>query len=446
MATANVATANVATANVAAANVAIASLGAVAGSGGGPTVQPFGFQDPLFAARHAGRRPDVAFEATSEAGPDGSSLGLWGRGSFSSFRGAGGAAMTLDGDVETATVGADYATGRWLTGVALSHGRGEGSISHRGFEADATAHLSGLYPYVRYGANQRLSLWGIAGYGTGAMELRSREGRSLSAGSTDFSIAMAMGAAGARAELIPARENGEPGLHMNADALFVRAYTERVPGPGTAEADMTRLRLALEGAFEFVSENDAWFSPFLEAGLRHDGGDAETGFGIEVGGGARYGHPGLNLMADLNARVLVAHETEGLSEWGLSASLRYDQDPSSDRGASLTVTPSWGEAGANGVATLWETGATGHLAYDRNRPVARAVDTEVAFGVPILDGRATGASLGGLSVSATANEYHVGYRLTFGMAADIALKAALLDQSDGRPSEYRLLLRGTLSW
>ncbi len=65
---------------------------------------------------------------------------LWGRGALASFRGDDGG-LALEGDVRTLTLGADYAAGRWVAGVALSHSRGEGTWSEEGvhgaIESDA---------------------------------------------------------------------------------------------------------------------------------------------------------------------------------------------------------------------------------------------------------------------------------------------------------------------
>ena len=49
-------------------------------------------------------------------------------------------------------------------------------------------------------------------------------------------------------------------------------------------ADASRLRLVLEGGRSFALGEGAVLTPALELGLRHDGGDAETGTGVEVGG------------------------------------------------------------------------------------------------------------------------------------------------------------------
>ena len=56
-------------------------------------------------------------------------MAYWGQGSSSSFDGQEGA-FRIDGEVVSATLGADYAWDDWLAGVMVSHGRGE--VGHTG--------------------------------------------------------------------------------------------------------------------------------------------------------------------------------------------------------------------------------------------------------------------------------------------------------------------------
>ena len=49
----------------------------------------------------------------------------------------------------------------------------------------------------------------------------------------------------------------------------------------------SRVRLTLEGGGSLALPGERSLAPTLEAGLRYDGGDAETGVGLEVGGGLR---------------------------------------------------------------------------------------------------------------------------------------------------------------
>ena len=64
-------------------------------------------------------------------------------------------------------------------------------------------------------------------------------------------------------------------------------------------------------------EGGGSFTPSLEVRLRLDGGDAETGTGVEVGGSLVYASAwGLSIEASV--RALLAHEAEDYTEWGAS--------------------------------------------------------------------------------------------------------------------------------
>ena len=94
---------------------------------------------PLAEVLDAGRRDwrglllGSSFDYSRAFG-DGTANGLsgwsaWGRAAESRFRGAEGP-LSIDGQVATATVGADAQWGRWLAGVAVSSSWGEGVYRH----------------------------------------------------------------------------------------------------------------------------------------------------------------------------------------------------------------------------------------------------------------------------------------------------------------------------
>ena len=134
---------------------------------------------------------------------------------------------------------------------------------------------------------------------------------------TDLSYRM--GAAGAVSELLePGRADGAR-LALKTDARFTRTSSDVAEGMAAADADVWQVRLGLEGSRRFaLGEDGAGFVPSFEVGLRRDGGDAETGFGADIGGGLSPSRSD-GLVADLSARGLVAHEVSGFHEWGASA-------------------------------------------------------------------------------------------------------------------------------
>ena len=85
--------------------------------------------------------------------------------------------------------------------------------------------------------------------------------------------------------------------------------------------------------------------------MRHDGGDAETGTGVEVGGRIRYTDAGSGLTVEANARKLIAHEDSGYEEWGAGGSVRLDPG-ASGRGLSLSLAPGVGHAVERGGAPV----------------------------------------------------------------------------------------------
>ncbi len=72
--------------------------------------------------------------------------------------------------------------------------------------------------------------------------------------------------------------------------MIVRTVSDAVSGPdgnmAADEPEVTRLRLGLEGSLPLPADSGgSVLTPSLEIGLRHDGGDAETGLGADIAAG-----------------------------------------------------------------------------------------------------------------------------------------------------------------
>ncbi|MDD9984349.1 MAG: hypothetical protein OXU81_23805 [Gammaproteobacteria bacterium] len=255
----------------------------------------------------------------------------WGRLATGAFEGEDGDA-TLSGDVTSGFFGADIEAGRWLGGVAVGLSEGEGPFeltgsatpTRRGGTVDNS--LIAAYPYLRLRATERLSLWGMGGFGFGTMTVTQEDDPGIEA-----DISMRMGALGVKGTVLDAPPEGGLALNVRSDVMHVRmesdAVTSRAGNMEGAETDVTRYRLILEGARAFPLAGDATLTPALEMGLRHDAGDAETGTGLEVAARIAYARPGMTIEGA--ARTLVAHEDSGYEEWGRAlrcASTRASQD------------------------------------------------------------------------------------------------------------------------
>ena len=106
-----------------------------------------------------------------EAGGPG--FAAWGRvtvGGFDAQAPADNGTVRLDGEVTTGVLGADAAWERWLAGVAVSVSKGEGRFDQPGVDSGKVeSSLTSVTRYVRYEVSDRLSAWGLLGYGTGDM-------------------------------------------------------------------------------------------------------------------------------------------------------------------------------------------------------------------------------------------------------------------------------------
>ena len=370
----------------------------------GPDTSP---ASPAGAARPPSGRDLLAgsaFRYRGAAGADGT-WSLWGGGAFSRFDGRE-EDVELDGEVLTGTVGIDFARNRWLTGLVLSQSRGDGVFSSSSNSGDLESSLTGLYPYLRYQASRRVSVWGLGGYGKGTQALAAEQ-------QTD--MAMTMTAAGIRGELYSPTDGRGLSLALATDALWLRATSDAAESVLAAEAEVSRLRLRIEGSY------GGSLAPTFEVGVRQDAGDAETGFGLEVGGGLRYAARGLT--ANLGVRGLVAHEDQDFQEQGVVGSIIYDPNPSSDLGLSFALSPSWGAASSGGgTDALWARETMNGMARtDAHMPGSR-LDAELGYGVAVFGGRGVVTPYTGLVVSeGSRRDLHLGWRLNCGSYCNLML-------------------------
>ena len=177
----------------------------------------------------------------------------------------------------------------------------------------------------------------------GIFSLWSRSSRSYFSGMEDAlslngqaaletGVSMAMSAVGTRGELVDAEGTGGFALAFKADALWVGASSDLTDGPAgrlnASDAGVTRVRTALEGSRGFSLGGRVSLTPSVELGVRRDGGDAETGAGMDIGGGLALTDAVTGLSLDLRVRTLLVHQAEGFSDRGMSLSFGWDPSPS----------------------------------------------------------------------------------------------------------------------
>ena len=332
-------------------------------------------------------------------------LSFWSRGAQSHFSGREGA-LSLGGEVRTTMFGADYAKGPLVTGLSLSHSRGLGEYTGVA-GGQVASSVTGLYPWLGYKATERVTVWGVAGYGAGGMMLTPRGGPALESG-----LSMAMAAAGTRGELVAGGASAFE-LAFKADALWVGTSIDGVDGPAgrlkATAAAVTRFRTGLEGSRAYTLAGRLSLKPSVEVGLRHDGGDAETGAGMDVGGGLVVSDASTGLAVDVRVRTLLVHQDEDFSERGVSLSVSYNPTPSTPLGFVARVAPSWGGQATSGAQALWSRETMGGMAHG-GLASGNRLDGEVGYGLPV-GSRFVGTPRVGFSTSEYGQDYRVGYGL-----------------------------------
>ena len=177
-------------------------------------------------------------------------------------------------------------------------------------------------------------------------------------------------------------------------------------------------------------------TPTVELGLRHDGGDAETGFGVELGGGTVFADAARGLTAQVTVRGMVAHEASDFRDCMLSGSLRFDPRPSSELGPAVALTPSWGGASSGGVAALLGRETLAGLAAN-DAPASGRLGAEAAYGLAVFGGRATGTPYLRLGQSETFRE------VTYGLSAGVTALGRVGDGYRGDAAREHRRQHGT---
>ena len=361
---------------------------------------------------------------------EGGLLSFWGRGSLTSFDGREGE-LTLDGEVTTLMLGADWSWGQWpggearrsTAGLLLSRSTADGGYAGAEDAGKVDATLTGVFPWVGHRFTDRLEAWGAAGYGQGELEVTPTLDTGRDDAATTAELNLWLAAAGLRGTLL---DGGSDGLTITGktDAMVVGASSGETTGMTAAQARLTRLRLGVEaqrpfplGHLESGSEagSGAILTPSLELGLRHDGGDAETGFGLDLGGGIVLSHPERGLQAEVRGRGLLSHAAEGFRDRGFSGSLSWQQQPDSDLGAALSLTQTMGGSSSGGADALLSRTTLEGLADNndgKDRLNNQRLELQLSYGLPAFEDRFTLTPELGLGFYDSGRDYRLGWSLT----------------------------------
>ena len=286
----------------------------------------------------------------------GTGIGIWGAADVTNYEGT-----DYEGNASFFHLGADVGiNGDWLVGLAITRGSGSNDFSYGTAEREMDITLTGFSPYVRYTPSDLTSIWGAGTVGNGEVEISG----GPTASANDLSANMFL--LGGRHTL---RELNFVSLAVRGDAAFATLSTDGEDDlSANLDASVNRIRAVVEASFNAGNGME----PFVDVGFRNDGGDGDSGTGVEFAGGILIQSEAVNVEA--RAHTLVSHGAEDYSESGVSVVARLDLAGAQGTGFAAELAPRWGSEYGN-------TGLIGNL-YDNSRlssPLGYGTDESLAF-------------------------------------------------------------------
>ncbi len=304
---------------------------------------------------------------------------IWGAGDLQSFEGEPDNGM-YDGSASAGFIGVDARGAGWLAGVSISRSGAEadydfdGVVQGGGTGGTLETAVTAFHPYARLEVGSDSEIWVIGGFGGGEADLSRRHVADGQTRSSDLAMAMAVG--GLRRAL--AMEFGGADLSLRGDAGFLSLETDSgMNAVDGLSASVSRLRLGLEAAWKLGS-----VSPFVEVSGRFDGGDGQTGGGLELAGGLRL----LGLVSgfglEAKGRILAVHTGDGYGESGISVTASFEPG-TMGRGIAFRLSPRWGGS-ADATDLFWdEVGSVREASrhgYGFDRRQTWGVDAALGYG------------------------------------------------------------------
>ncbi len=389
-----------------------------------------GFTLPLNgggAAIGAGSALGLAANADADAG---STITLWGSGEYREMSGESGA-LDWDGDLSGFHLGLDSQISRnVLAGLSVS--RLQSAIDYRtaGDTGQHELDMTSVSPYLGWGVGA-LDLWAAIGYGQGELEV-TPTGQDT----TSSDIDMRSASFGGSGEIW-----GNDHTTVRLKSEITRSDLDVADG-NVAFAAMSisalQFRLALEASRRHITTNGSIFEPSAELGLRYDGGDGETGSGLEIGGGLRY-RSAHGYTAEGGIRALVTHGGDH-KEWGIHGNLIFDAG-ADGQGLALRISPAYGDTGS-GIQQLWRHGLPADNTAAK-RDYSAQMEARLGFGVPLKNHGGMLTPYGEMTLG-DANIYRMGMNWKTSSNFDLNLLGERRDSS--RTAQHTILLQGELQF
>ena len=300
---------------------------------------------------------------------DGLSFTVWGAGDWNAFEGSASQTATYDGSLISGYLGMDVSkAGNWMGGVAVGRTMGSSDYDVTISDGKLETTLNSVYPYLLWHVPQYIiEVWGVAGFGTGEVETNKM--------TSDLSMRMVL--IGARSQLAESATAGMV-LDLIGDAGFasLTAADSESASLSELEAGIHRVRIGLESSGTIQIDNGIFVTPYAQVAGRYDGGDGQTGGGLEIAGGLHIaaGRAGV----EARGRLLSTHSGNEVTERGVSLAAYFKPMNAGGQGFSMAVVPRIG-ADTDMTGDMWRDQPMEDLTLSSRKGVG--VKAEIGYGL-----------------------------------------------------------------
>ena len=394
---------------------------------------------PLNGAGAAASGSGSASGSASASESQSQGITLWGAGDYRSLEATDG--VDWDGDLFSLQLGLDtQLNARTILGVAISKSQARLDYTDPSLavSGDYDLDMTSVHPYLGW-ATGGLDFWATAGYGEGELEISEDRASGEAIPSSDLSVrTYALGASGIL------METGLTTLHLKGEAMSSTVELDGNEQITAVTRDASRLRMTLEATRAQALDSGAQFESSLEAGLRYDGGDGETGAGAEVGASLRYASLGGGLVIEGKARALVGGKGEA-KEWGLSGLVKFASS-TAGRGLSFSLTPGYGVTNS-GVQQLWQQGlideGSAGYSHGASSEYSPSLEVRLDYGMHALRGPGLMTPYTELSLG-DKNTYRLGLQWQHSKLFDLKF---VTERKEGTTTaDHRIYLEGELAF
>ena len=370
---------------------------------------------------------------------------IWGLGDYRDVKSTEGSSRSWDADVFTGHLGLDAMVGQGML-VGISAAVTESDTDHTGATEGALTFKSrttALNPYLGWtSSDQDVELRAVAGYGVGEIDIdqTSYELQTVS------NIYHTLGISGnqriyASESII---EGGSSELSITGQTWYARQNLFGVEGfINSMQTDASHYRIGIEGSHTQKLASGSTLKPTFSIGMRGDGKNDQSIFGMEVGGGLNYTSTfGLSLTG--NSSMFLIEQGE-IQKWSIIGTVNYDRG-NDKLGTIMEVSPSYGQMQGGNSRSLWSSDILESVSETGQYMDGVHVDTELGYGLSILGDTSRLTPFGGIDYSDDAdNKYHVGTRLQLGSDLKFELTGTQETDAQGKLNQ-QFKLDGAFNW